>query len=96
MDFTAKVFSTCKRIPKGKVATYAGIAKAIGNPKASRAAGNSLSKNRSKSVPCHRVIRSDGDVGGFAHGKNKKIEMLRSEGIEIKKGKINKRFFFSF
>ncbi len=95
MDFTAKVFSACKRIPKGKVATYSWIARAIGKPKSARAVGNALNKNRSKSVPCHRVIRSDGTVGGFADGTEAKIKMLRAEGIWIKKGKIGKEFLFN-
>jgi methylated-DNA-[protein]-cysteine S-methyltransferase len=95
MDFTAKVFSVCKRIPKGKVSTYSRIARAIGKPGATRAVGNALNKNRSKSVPCHRVIRSDGKVGGFAHGAEAKIRMLRNEGIEIIEGKVDKKFSFN-
>ncbi|MDD5172320.1 MAG: MGMT family protein [Candidatus ainarchaeum sp.] len=95
-SFTEKVYSACARIPKGKVSTYSRIARAIKKPKSARAVGNALNKNRSKSVPCHRVIRSDGDVGGFAHGTRKKIAMLRREGVEIKNGKAPKRFLFTF
>ncbi|NYZ74523.1 MGMT family protein [Candidatus Micrarchaeota archaeon] len=67
-------------------------ARAISRANACRAVGNALNKNRSRSVPCHRVIRSDGTVGGFARGTRAKIRMLRSEGVEIKNGKIPPRF----
>ena len=86
--FRKKVYAACARIKRGRVSTYSRIAKAIGRPGAARAAGNALNKNRSASVPCHRVVRSDGRVGGFAHGGRKKEEMLRKEGILIEKGKI--------
>jgi methylated-DNA-[protein]-cysteine S-methyltransferase len=96
MSFPSLVFSACKKIPKGKVATYSEIAKAIGHPNAARAVGNALSKNRSKSVPCHRVIRSDGSAGGFARGMRAKIRILKREGVEITNGKVPKRFLFDF
>lgn len=68
-------------IPKGKTMTYAQVAAAIGNPKAVRAVGNALNKNPfAPQVPCHRVIRSDGSIGGFASGSKKKRALLRSEG----------------
>jgi len=86
--FRKKVFAACARIRRGRVSTYSRIAKAIGRPGAARAVGNALDKNRSKQVPCHRIVRSDGRVGGFAHGSKKKEEMLRKEGIRIEKGKI--------
>lgn len=88
MTFMEDVFLACRRIPKGRVSTYSQIAKAIGRPKASRAVGNALSKNRSPSVPCHRVIRSDLHVGGFAFGTKKKVGMLKAEGIRIEKGMV--------
>lgn len=89
MNFKEKVFNKTCRIPKGKVSTYKEVARVLGSPKASRAVGNALNKNRSKLVPCHRVIRSDGFVGGFRWGNKKKIGKLKSEGIEIKLGKID-------
>jgi O-6-methylguanine DNA methyltransferase len=87
-EFENEVFAACAKIKKGRVSTYSEIAKGIGKPGASRAVGNALSKNRSPLVPCHRVVRSDGGVGGFAHGSGKKQEMLEREGIQISKGKI--------
>ncbi len=87
--FEILVWKACSEIPKGKVASYADIARAIGKPKAARAVGNALNVNPySPRVPCHRVIKSDGSIGGFAHGTKKKITMLRKEGVEIRNGRI--------
>ncbi len=88
MNFNQRVWNICKQIPKGKVSTYKIIANKLGT-KAYRAVGNALNRNPySPVVPCHRVVNSDGRVGGFAKGTKKKIEMLGKEGIEIKNGKI--------
>ena len=87
MSFKEEVYALTKRIPKGKVSSYKIIAEKLGT-KAYRAVGNALNKNINKNVPCHKVVRSDGVVGGFARGTKKKIEMLEKEGVEIKNGKI--------
>ena len=90
MSFEEKVWKKCKEIPKGKVSTYKEIAKALG-VRAYRAVGNALRRNPfSPSVPCHRVVCSDGSLGGYKGKMNskKKIELLRKEGIIIEKGKI--------
>ncbi|VVC02708.1 Methylated-DNA--protein-cysteine methyltransferase [Candidatus Bilamarchaeum dharawalense] len=92
--FQEKVYAACKKIPRGKISTYSAIAHAIGKPTACRAVGNALNKNRSSDVPCHRVICSNGRVGGFAHGTRAKIKMLTVEGLKIKRGKL--LFFKSF
>jgi O-6-methylguanine DNA methyltransferase len=71
-----------KTIPAGRVATYADIAAAIGNPRAARAVGNVLNRNpNAPQVPCHRVVRGDGSIGGYAFGPNKKIALLQKEGV---------------
>jgi O-6-methylguanine DNA methyltransferase len=88
MNFQQKVFAVAKKIPKGKVATYCQIAKMIGSPKAYRAVGNALNKNFNPKVPCHRVVRSDGGVGGFREGRAAKIKKLRGEGMVIVNGKV--------
>lgn len=83
--FTEKVFEVVKKIPKGNVLTYQEVAKRAGSPRAYRAVGNILSRNCDPKVPCHRVIRSDGEAGGY-NGllKNKKkIDILRKEGAVI-------------
>jgi O-6-methylguanine DNA methyltransferase len=87
-NFTEKVYAAVCKIKKGSVATYKGIATIIGQPKACRAVGNALNKNTSPLVPCHRIVRSDGSIGGFRHGTEKKVKLLKSEGIRIEKGKI--------
>jgi methylated-DNA-[protein]-cysteine S-methyltransferase len=83
-SFEKKVYSACASIPKGKVSTYSDIARAIGSPRSVRAVGNALNKNPypSSRVSCHRVVRSDGTVGGFAHGTRRKIELLKRDGVE--------------
>ncbi len=87
--FSEKVWKATKRIPKGKVATYAVIARMIGKPGASRAVGNALNKNPfAPEVPCHRVVRSDGSVGGFASGSLKKIKLLNGEGVPTSNGHV--------
>ena len=88
MNFEQKVYKLVKKIPKGKVSTYKIIAAKAGNKRAYRAVGNALNKNRDKKVPCHRVISSDGKVGGFARGTQEKIRILKKEGIKIKKDKV--------
>ena len=78
--FQQKVYDFVKTIPKGKTTTYKEVAVAIGKPKAFRAVGNALNKNPfAPVVPCHRVIRSDGKIGGFVHGTRKKVKLLQNE-----------------
>ena len=91
MGFADRVFKEVSKIKRGKVISYSEIALRSGFPKASRAVGNVLSKNQSPEiVPCHRVIRKDGGIGGYAWGVKKKIKLLKSEGIKIKGNKITK------
>lgn len=87
--FQRKVYGATRKIPKGKVATYGQIAGFIGKPRAARAVGNVLNSNPfAPKIPCHRVVRSDGGVGGFAFGASKKIALLRKEGLRVKNGKV--------
>jgi len=79
-EFKKRVYSIVSSIPKGRVMSYKQVAEASGYPKAWRAVGNVLNKNRSSKVPCHRVIRSDGRIGGFGGGTEKKIALLKKEG----------------
>jgi para-aminobenzoate synthetase / 4-amino-4-deoxychorismate lyase len=84
-DFAKKVFAVVKKIPRGKVMTYAQVASIVGNPKAFRSIGSILAKNTDpKKFPCHRVIRSDGFCGEYEFGGRKaKIKKLKEEGLEI-------------
>jgi len=65
--------------------SYKDVAEKAGYPKAWRAVGNILNKNRDPNIPCHRVIKSDGTVGGYNRGVRKKISLLLKENIVIKK-----------
>lgn len=79
-SFSDAVYAVVKKIPKGETRTYKEVAALAGRPKAFRAVGNILNKNRDKEVPCHRVVRSDGKSGGFAWGEEKKQRILKREG----------------
>ena len=86
-EFQLKVWNYLKKIPKGKVKTYKDVAKAIGKPLAVRAVANTIGKNPySPKIPCHRVIRSDGTLGGYSGkgGIQQKRRLLRSEKVFIK------------
>lgn len=88
MNFSQKCCELLKQVPKGKVTTYKEIAKAL-NTKAYRAVGNAMNKNPNPVVvPCHRVVRADGNLGGYAYGAIKKVDLLKEEGIEVVDGKI--------
>lgn len=78
-SFRERVFSIVKKIPKGQVLTYKQVAKLAGSPLAFRAVGNILHQNYSKDIPCHRVIRSDGKIGGYNRGAKNKIAILKKE-----------------
>lgn len=91
--FQEKVYNAVRRIPRGKVSTYAVIARVVGNSWAAQAVGDALNKNPHRNVPCHRVIHSDGTVGGYAHGTKNKIKILRRGGVIVNKnGKIEEKF----
>ena len=84
--FQIKVWNYLKKIPKGKIKTYKQVAKGIGMPKAARAVANACGKNPyAPKIPCHRVIRSDGGLGGYSGkgGIRQKLKLLRSEKVEI-------------
>ena len=84
--FQIKVWKYLKTIPEGKVITYKQLAKAINMPKAARAVANACAKNPyAPKIPCHRVIRSDGGLGGYSGpgGIKQKIKLLRSEKVKI-------------
>ena len=86
--FENKIYELCKKVPKGKVATYKEIGDKIGI-KGYRAVGMALNKNPfAPKVPCHRIVGSDGNLVGFASGLRKKAQLLRKEGIEVKNSKI--------
>lgn len=81
--FGEKVIKVVKKIPRGKVITYKEVAKLSGSPKAWRAVGNILNKNKNPKIPCHRVIKSDGSLGGYNRGTSLKKKILKKEGAKI-------------
>jgi len=91
--FDRLVLHIVSQIPKGKVTTYGEIARALGDVRAARAVGESLKKNpRPVEIPCHRVVMSDGSLGGYAFGgPERKRAILKSEGISFKNGKVDLR-----
>lgn len=91
-ELTKRIYEIAKNIPKGKVATYKQIATLVGSSGASRAVGMAMSNNPDiTTIPCHRVIGSDGYMHGYSLGKGieSKIEKLRKEGIEIEEDKVD-------
>jgi len=87
-----------RKIPRGRVTTYGEIATALNRPKAARAVGVALSRNPLPvKIPCHRVIRKDGKIGGYSLGASLKEALLRGEGIRIIDGKIDlKKYIYRF
>ena len=95
-SFSSKCYSLLRRVPRGKITTYKALANAMGT-KAYRAVGTAMNKNPyAPEVPCHRVVNSNGNVGQFASGTRKKIEMLRREGIPIKDNRIENMEMFLY
>lgn len=84
--FEKRVLLACSKIPRGQVRTYKQIAKEIGKPNSSRAVANALAKNPfAPKIPCHRVIRSDGKIGGYSAkgGSKKKLLLLKKEKAKL-------------
>ena len=98
--FSDSVYKLTSSIPKGKVTTYGALAKALGSPRAGRATGNALGANPNPIdvVPCHRVVRSDGTIGGYSGrgGSRTKERLLEKEGVVVVEGRVDlDRFLFT-
>jgi O-6-methylguanine DNA methyltransferase len=90
MNFSDRVYRETQNVPRGKVSTYSAVAHRIGAPRAQRAVARALSQNHDREVPCHRIIRSDGFVGGYnGGGPTKKEALLRSEGVRVRAGRVD-------
>lgn len=89
--FTERVYSIVRRIPAGRVATYAEVAALAGNQRAARAVGAAMSHNQDpRDVPCHRVVGGDGRMHGYAFGGvESKMERLRAEGVPVMDGRVD-------
>ncbi len=79
-QFKEQVLDIVRSIPRGSVLSYAAVAERAGSPGAGRAVGTIVAANHDQSVPCHRVIKSDGSLGGYNGGEIKKAELLHQEG----------------
>ena len=83
--FYKKVYLEVLKIPKGHIRTYKWVAEKVGSPYAYRAVGNALKNNPLPVIiPCHRVIKSSGELGGYSGGLEKKIQLLKKEGVPCK------------
>ena len=86
--FNEKCYQLLMLVPAGKVTTYSEIAGAL-NTRAWRAVGSAMAKNKNLfNIPCHRVVRSDGNIGQYALGANKKAELLMEEGVDVTNGRV--------
>jgi len=89
MSLDQQVYKKLTEVPQGKVTTYGELAKAVGLKNGQRIIGQIMKKNPYPAIiPCHRVVNSDGKVGGYAYGVDIKTNMLQKEGIKIQNGKI--------
>ena len=91
ISFQRKVYEIVRKIPKGKVLTYKEIGELAGRPRAWRAVGNILNKNQDPKIPCHRIIKSDGRIGGYNKGVREKVVLLKKEGVKIEEEGKNRR-----
>ncbi len=83
-NFAERVRDAVRQIPKGETRTYGQVAAAIGHLGAARAVGTIMRDNYDPTVPCHRVIRSDGKIGEYNRGgPEKKLALLRAEGVDL-------------
>lgn len=83
--FKEKVLEVVRKIPKEEFLSYKQVAKLAGNRKACRSVGNILNKNWDPEIPCHRVVKSNGKIGGYNRGIKKKIALLKQESAVIRK-----------
>ncbi|MBN2646972.1 MAG: MGMT family protein [Thiotrichales bacterium] len=91
LSFYQQVYYLLLQVPKGKVTTYADLAHALNN-KAYRAVGSAMANNDLPLlIPCHRVVKANGEIGCYALGQDKKARLLQLEGIELENGKV--RYF---
>ena len=99
MIIEKKIYRKLLQVPPGKITTYKELASSVGLQNGQRVIGQIMKKNPFPVIiPCHRVVRSDGKIGGYAFGMDIKKSMLSKEGVCIKKNKIEnfENFFFRF
>ena len=99
MILCTKVYKKLMQVPEGNVTTYSDLAKAVGLKNGQRVIGAIMKKNPFPViVPCHRVVKSNGKIGGYVYGERMKSQILAREGIKIKAGRImdfdKEKFYF--
>ena len=99
MTLSTRVYTKLLQVPEGKVTTYSDLAKAVGLKNGQRVIGTIMKKNPFPViVPCHRVVKSNGKIGGYVYGERMKSQILAREGIKIKAGRImdfdKEKFYF--
>ena len=89
MNLNVKVYEKLLEVPEGRITTYKELANAVGLKNGSRVIGNIMKKNPFPIlIPCHRVIKSNGEIGDYTNGKKTKFSILSKEGIKIKNGSV--------
>ena len=89
MNLNVKVYEKLLEVPEGRITTYKELANAVDLKNGSRVIGNIMKKNLFPIlIPCHRVIKSNGEIGGYTNGKKTKFSILFKEGIKIKNGSV--------
>ena len=99
MKIEKKIYQKLLKVPSGYVTTYGDLAKAINLKNGQRVVGQIMKKNPFPVIiPCHRVVKSDGTVGGYAYGTERKKHMLSEEGLKINNNKVLdfKKILFRF
>lgn len=100
MNSREYVYFLVRQIPSGRVSSYGAVAKALGNRGYARAVGKYMNQNPdANTMPCFKIVKSDGNIGGFGLGVTDKIRRLNEDGVEVKDGKIvdfEKVFFNDF
>lgn len=95
-NFRLKCYEIVKKIPRGKILTYKDVANILGT-RAYRAVGTAMKMNNDKSVPCHRIINSNGFIGGYNGFAGNKLNLLKKEGIASEDGFIDiKKYRYDF
>ncbi len=88
-DIDERVYEKLKSVPKGKITTYKDLSDAVNFKNGQRVIGMIMRKNPLiVKIPCHRVVMSDGSIGGYAKGVDTKIKLLKKEGVVVKNGKV--------
>lgn len=89
MNLSEYTYYLVRQIPKGRVSTYGAVAKALGDKNYARVVGLYMNRNPdADTMPCFKIVCSDGSLGGFGLGLPDKIRRLQNEGIQVRKGKI--------